>query len=232
MSLIGLPARARQSVAARLRCPYSAGRAFCISNAKGPPMKNHGGCLLLAIPLAISACDTPPPASQVAATPATPAAPPPPLPAPGSVSSASTDESARVQEDYRRYTLAAESGDWDTIFSLTHPKVIEASGGRDAMRQQARPAVKVVSISFPTAPTFLKGRENEYVVVPWTMVISAGERRIEATGSQLGVRSSGSSQWTYMDGSGQDRAELTQHFPDFPADYQFPVRSKREVNER
>jgi len=190
-------------------------------------MKNVNACLLLIISLAMAACDTPPSTGGAAATSAIPAAPPPPPPAPGTSGNSVSAESARVQDDFRRFTLATESDDWDTFFALLHPKVVESSGGRDAMRKQARPAAKAESITFPTAPTFLKGREHEYVVVPWAMVIALGERKIEATGSQLGVRPIGATTWGYMDGSGQDRAELVKEFPDFPPDYQFPAPSKR-----
>lgn len=200
---------------------------------------NYVALFCFALALILSGCDAPPAPTATAAPSAAPPPPPPPpaMPASSTGSSWTSEESVRIQEDFRRFTLASMSGDHDTVLKLVHPLVVESSGGKEKFREETDAIVKkhqsvgltTESISFPSPPVFLKGSQHEFVVVPWTMIVSVKGRRAERTGSQLGVRRIGESSWAYMDGSGQDRAELSSTFPDFPADFQFPAASTRQL---
>jgi hypothetical protein len=205
----------------------------------GIRIANYVALLYVASALIVSGCDAPQAPTTTVAPSAVPPPPPPPpaMPASSTASSSTSEEADRIQEDFRRFTLASTSGDHDTIMKLVHPAVVESEGGKEKFREQNDAimkkhqsiGLKTESISFPSPPVFLKGSQREFVVVPWKMIISANGRRVERTGSQLGVRRIGESSWAYMDGSGQERAELSSTFPDFPADFQFPAASTRQL---
>src|SRR5262245_54888895 len=81
--------------------------------------------LVLANAAVFSGCDPPPPVTQMA----TSGGPPPPPPA----QAATTDPAAsalQVQNDVRRCVTALFAGDYETLLSLSHPKLLAAGGGR------------------------------------------------------------------------------------------------------
>ena len=180
---------------------------------------------LLAVVWAMAGCGPPTPATISA--PKTASAPPPPPPLSPEV------ETALVQEDVRRIVTATMEADYTTLLDHTHPKLIASMGGREAVMEvfqltavaENLRKVKFEEVTFPQGPTFLKGTQNEFVVVPTRLAISVNGKKGASSSYQLGARTVGTQKWGYLNGSRLTRETLTKLFPDFPADYELPAKA-------
>lgn len=135
-----------------------------------------------------------------------------------------------VQQDVRKMMAAVYASDVDTVLSFTHPKIIELMGGKDRARSTLRTAfsqiesrnMKLESLVFPEAPTFLNTDMNRFVVVPTKSVVSARGQRVESVNFQFGIQANGTKAWKYVEGSRINQQNVGSLFPDFPSDFEFP----------
>ncbi len=142
-----------------------------------------------------------------------------------------------VQEDARKLSNAVYNADVDTVLGYTHPKIIEMMGGTSQAKSALDAAfskfqllgMKLESMTFPKAPTFLKTDVNHFVIVPTKIIISANGQRLESLNYQFGIRRIGTTQWKYVEGSRINKQNVTTLFPDFPADYEFPEFYRRKL---
>jgi len=184
-----------------------------------------GRLSLLAVVWAIAGCGPPTPATI--STPKSASAPPPPPPL------SSGAETALVQADVRRILTATMEADYTTLLDHTHPKLIASMGGREAVMEvfqstavaESLRKVRFEEVTFPQSPTFLKGSQNEFVVVPIRLAISVNGRKGASSSYQLGARPVGTPKWGYLEGSRLTRETLMKLFPDFPADYELPTKT-------
>lgn len=154
-------------------------------------------------------------------------------------SSTETNEAktARVQKDVRRMVAAAYEGDVETIIDFTHPKILQMMGGvataRTAMQEifdkGASLGLKLDEMTFPSEPTFLRGSDNEFVIVPTLSKITAKSKRAESLNYQFGARRIGRTDWKYVEGSRVNKDNVNKFFPDFPKDYEFPQTYRKVV---
>lgn len=136
----------------------------------------------------------------------------------------------RIQADAARCAVAIFSGDIDGLLALTHPRLIEASGGEESARQKLQQVILQTKLtssntkiekSFPAEPVFLQGKEHEFVIIPLRLEVRRdGIRPIEHRLFPIGIRRIGQEHWGYTDGS--SRESITTLFPDFPSDYEIP----------
>jgi hypothetical protein len=120
--------------------------------------------------------------------------------------------------------------DYTTLLDHTHPKLIASMGGREAVIEVLKSTevaeklrqVKFEEVTFPQSPTFLKGSQNEFVVVPLRLAVSVKGKKGASSTYQLGARPAGTPKWGYLEGSRLTRETLMKLFPDFPADYELP----------
>jgi hypothetical protein len=136
----------------------------------------------------------------------------------------------RVQADARKMVIAVYQADIDTVIDYTHPKIIDMMGGMSQARSTLETAfsqfrslnMKLESLSFPDAPTFLRTDVNDFVIVPTLSTIVANGQRVESLNYQFGNRKKGTTDWKYIEGSRINKENVRSFFPDFPADYEFP----------
>jgi hypothetical protein len=141
-----------------------------------------------------------------------------------------SDQVAIVQNDVRCLQSAVFTGDVDTVLGYTNPKIIQLVGGTAKVRaslvevtQQFQSAgMRIESSFFPEPPTFIKGAEHEFVVVPTLTIMTAGGQRVEARNYQFGIRNLGEANWTYVEGGELSAEKVNALFPDFPADFKLP----------
>ena len=145
-------------------------------------------------------------------------------------------EDKRVQSDIKSVSQAMFAGDVDTLLRYTHPKIIELMGGeaqaRETLETGALRQMKVMTleaVEFPAAPTFFGSEKNDFVFVPNRLRFSGGDRRVEIESFHLGVRSKGSTDWTYVDGANLNSSTAPSLFPDFPSDAEFPPVRMRDL---
>lgn len=162
---------------------------------------------------------------------------PPLSAAPPEAEKTASDETARVQADVRAILNAAYEADVDTMVRYTPPAILEGMGGEaqaraaieQSLRGVAERGMKLASLTFPEAPTFLKGTERRFVVVPTLSVIEAAGQKVESLNYQLGVLEPKAEAWTYVEGSRINKDNVRLLFPDFPADYTFPTTYRKKL---
>ena len=139
----------------------------------------------------------------------------------------------QVQTDVRRLLDATYAGKVDVVMALTHPVVIEALGGKvearktlgEAMARLAKVQLKIETFEYPEPPAFVEGSGRTYAVIPTRVVVSSGPQKIDSRNFQVGVQDAEAKGWTYVEGP-KFEGFRDEHFPDFPADYDYPETSR------
>ena len=148
----------------------------------------------------------------------------------------STLDNEVVQADVLTIQNAVYQGDVEVVLGYTHPKIIEMMGGRThakaglqtALSKAQAQEVTLESFDFPDDPTFLRTDENHFVIVPTKSIITVNNQRIESLNYQFGIKTVGSSKWTYIEGSRINIQNVRILFPDFPSYYEFPEFYRRK----
>ena len=147
-------------------------------------------------------------------------------------------ETAIVEQDVRVMNDAFFSGDGDTLVQHTLPAVVQKWGGPEQYAKiymgvaaaQTKAGIKRESLTFPTPPEFIAGKNGRwFVLVPNKVVVSDGTRRGARTGLQLGVKEQGATEWKYIPGQFVRPDLLATLAPDFPADHPLPPRSTEKL---
>lgn len=124
--------------------------------------------------------------------------------------------------DLQRLFTAVKTNDFDTPIDMMYSPVLEASGGRDAMRKEAGQlkekfsAIGLKYVSMDSVPPYQRvtTTANDYVIIPTHIVIDAGLHRFETNGYELAIKAHHSSKWEYMDGAGITPEMRSSFFPD------------------
>lgn len=150
-------------------------------------------------------------------------------------------EGTTVQNDVRRMSDALFDGNVSAIIDLLYPGLVERLGGTAVVRTmyegvvavQARSGVERESLTFPTAPEFIEGKDGRwFVLVPSHVVIFAKDARGAATGYHLGVKEAGATEWKYIPGPFIRPDQLPSLLPDFPSEHPLPPRSTEKLPSR
>jgi hypothetical protein len=137
---------------------------------------------------------------------------------------------ADVKRLVTRIANATAGGEYDVVLDLTHPKALEASGGREMAIQQVKlgmAAIKERGGSFRVAgvgePVLAKGTHAHYAVVPYTMAFSGPWKKGTSRTSVVGISGDGGRTWRFAQVSKRDGVEWVRRmFPDFPRDLTIP----------
>ena len=107
------------------------------------------------------------------------------------------------------------------IVDLTYPKVIEVGGGREKLLAATTDEVKsmeaegVVIISSTASPPsqILHDAGAIFAVVPVTTKVKATGGMFQTEGALIGISNDGGANWTFVDATGKDQAELKTVLP-------------------
>jgi hypothetical protein len=147
----------------------------------------------------------------------------------GFASAQGAKDVAQIQADMRAMAAAIVAGDADTVLRLSHPSELERLGGAEKARRQMEPIFRLIQsgnpkqelFEFPEAPTFVRGKDRLFAVVPMRSVMTVGDQRLDVRGFTLAVRDDGSPKWTYVDGDKVPQMR-ERFFPDLPASVRLP----------
>ena len=153
------------------------------------------------------------------------------------ISPGSSNDVRIVQSDCARLANAVYSGDVETVLAFTHPTVIERMGGasqatnvlKSTFQQFKSKGMKLDSQMFPTEPIFLKSDRHNFAIVPTKSIVVAQGQRLESLNYQFGIRDSGHTNWTYIEGSRINSTNVVQLFPDFPKNFAFPTFYRKKL---
>lgn len=147
------------------------------------------------------------------------------------------EKSELVQSQVKEILNATYKNEPDTIVKYTLPKIVELMGG--AMKTRARLAqtlasfqkleMKIDTLTFPEEPKFVTTDNYEYAVIPTLTIISSKGQKFESLNFQIGVRSTNSARWYYIEGSRVNKKSIPLFIPEFPTDYELPKFYRKKV---
>jgi hypothetical protein len=153
--------------------------------------------------------------------------------------SASADESEarEVQANVESVIRALHSGDVDTLIRFSNPYLLRTMGGETAARslmaggdaQFKSIGITLEVIAFPSEPTFLKGDNIRFVIIPTRVVTRIKERAVEVVSYQVGMKKPADADWNYLDGYHLTIFKAEALLPGFPADQKLPEQSKKKL---
>jgi hypothetical protein len=148
------------------------------------------------------------------------------------------DQIEKARSVAREYLTAFYKHDLETVVRLTHPKLIDSFGGPIKAKQVMLGPVQrilaegteIIDLEFPDEPIFTHSDRNEFVLVPTKLwLINRAAHRSESIDYLFGARPVGGGEWTFIEGSRINRANVGKYFRDFPADVPFPPRRLKRL---
>jgi hypothetical protein len=123
-------------------------------------------------------------------------------------------------------------GEYETFVDLTHPKVVEGSGGRKKMidllttEMKGMKAKGIVfkSVKLDDASDPIAAGKELYISVPFTLEITVPDGRLITKSALIGISNDGGKTWTFFDANPGSftREKLKQLFPDLPEKLPLP----------
>ena len=120
-------------------------------------------------------------------------------------------DTAKATEQAEALKKAVLDGEYAKMADLTHPKVVEALGGKEkvvdftkkVMEQMKAQGIelKTYTIDKPGTPVS-DGKSAHYVVLPTKMEMTAPKTKIMSESYLLGMTTDGGKSWTFADGAG------------------------------
>ena len=128
---------------------------------------------------------------------------------------------------------ATVSEDWDKLIDSTHPKVIDAMGGRNkaklimkqGMGGNDQNGFKVLSCECGIPSEIHTGSGKWFAIVPAPMLMQAKNgQKFMGAGAMLGISADGGRTWKFVSASGTSsyKPGLIKLFPDIPDSLEFP----------
>lgn len=140
-------------------------------------------------------------------------------------------DTAKAVEQAEAVKKAVLAADYAKVADLTHPKVVEALGGRDKMIEQTKTIMKQIkdmgieitsyTVDKPGAPV-VDGK-SAYVILPSKLTMKAPTGKIMSESYLLGMTTDGGKTWTFADGSGLAGGPVRDAIlPTLPKDLKLP----------
>lgn len=132
---------------------------------------------------------------------------------------------ARAQEAQN----ALVKGELGPLVALTHPKLVEAMGGKDKMAAQVADVLKAMknkgaefkSVTILEPGELIRTGNELYLAVPLTLEMTLPGGRVKSQGMLIGVSGDNGKTWVFVDAApGRDR--IKQVLPDLPDAIVFP----------
>jgi hypothetical protein len=100
---------------------------------------------------------------------------------------------------------------------------------KNTFQQFQSKGMKLESHTFPKEPIFLKSDRHAFAIVPTKSIIVAQGQRLESLNYQFGIKQSGQTNWTYIEGSRINSTNVVELFPDFPKNFVFPTFYRKKL---
>jgi hypothetical protein len=124
---------------------------------------------------------------------------------------------------------ALVKGEFGKVADRTHPKAVEALGGKEKMvvfltegikeMKKAGIEFKATKMLDPSDP--VKVGKELYILVPFTLELTISGKRFQSKGALVGVSSDGGKMWVFLDAT-PGRDKLKDLLPDLPDSLMIP----------
>lgn len=111
--------------------------------------------------------------------------------------------------------------DYARVIDLTYPKMVEYAGGREKMlaettseiQSMEAEGVHILSSTYASPSQFVRDATGIYAVIPVVSKVKATDGVFQTEGTLIAVSTDGGQNWTFVDASGKDHAELKKVLP-------------------
>ena len=128
------------------------------------------------------------------------------------------------------------NGELGPLIALTHPKLVEAMGGKEKMAAQVTDLLKSMknkgaafkSVTILDPGELIRSGDDLYLTVPLTLEMTVPGGRVKSPGMLIGVSGDKGKTWVFVDAApGRDRVK--QILPDLPPAITFPKKEPPTV---
>ena len=136
---------------------------------------------------------------------------------------------ANLKTQAGQMCAAVTTKDISALADFTHPKVVEAVGGRqkfiDAVNAVGASGMTIQSVEISSYPTEWKDAGSDFYAVlgKVTKITAPNGQKMKMTGSLLAISSDRGKTWKFVEGT--ERGKIVSMFPKLPADLTLPVSS-------
>ncbi len=141
---------------------------------------------------------------------------------------------ATVKGIVQKMMDATCAGDYRTVLDMTHPKVLESMGGKDAALKQietAMNAIKGQGIAFKvievSTPTVMKGGKDHYSVTPYSLLMTMPGKKITIASAVVGVSSDEGKSWKFLNLDEKGEKGVREMLPQLPAEMKIPKQEQK-----
>ena len=140
---------------------------------------------------------------------------------------ASDETLVRCHEQAEKFGAALAAPDYERLVDLSHPRLIELTGGRDKMISGLRKAAKetgleVLSLKVERPERIIVAGADVLAVVPVLHTTRHSGKTQSSKSFFLGVSSDQGKAWSFLDGTSLDNNGLKKVLPHFPPGVRLP----------
>jgi hypothetical protein len=153
---------------------------------------------------------------------------------------ADTDPERAVKDQARAACDALVSGDLDKFVGWTHPKLVQAMGGRERLvellktgqKEMAKQGIQLLSASIQSRVELAQGGDDRFAIVPYDLEMSVPAGRALVRTWLLGVSPDQGKTWTFIDGGKLNAAAIKEYFPNFPGKLALPAKQQPQFERK
>ena len=150
------------------------------------------------------------------------------------------DPERAAKEQARAACDAVVRGDLDKFATWTHPKLVEAMGGRERLlgvlkagqKQMTERGIRLLSATVLSQIELAQGGDEWFAVVPYELEMGIPDGRALQRTWLLGISADQGKSWTFVDGGKLDAGSVRRMFPHFPAKLPLPARQQPKIEKK
>ena len=156
------------------------------------------------------------------------------------VLAADADPERAVKDQARAACDALVRGELDQFVGWTHPKPVQAMGGRERLvellktgqKEMAKQGIQLLSASIQSRVELAQGGDDRFAIVPYDLEMSVPEGRALVKTWLLGISPDQGKNWTFIDGGKLNAAAIKQYFPNFPGKLALPAKQQPQFERK
>jgi hypothetical protein len=138
---------------------------------------------------------------------------------------------ARLKSQANEISQTLENGNYDKLADLTHPKVLEMSGGREKMIAASKEVmdvtkkqgIEIVSTEVGEPNDFVPVGKELFSTVPFTAVLKMPNGKVKQESMVVAISGDNGANWKFVNGINQEKFQ--EMFPDAAGKIQIPEQS-------
>lgn len=139
-----------------------------------------------------------------------------------------SEPKAKLKSQAEEISQTLESGNYERLVDLTHPKVLEMTGGREkmiaaskeVMDASKKQGIEIISTEVGEPTDFVPVGKDLFSTVPFTIVLKMPNGKVKQESTVVGISGDNGANWKFVNGINQEK--FKEMFPDAAAKIQIP----------